>query len=77
MATTEAAGRRPDQPGSTTAAKPAAAAAVASNGTLWTCPMHPEIVRDGPGACPICGMALEPMTAGGGGAARQPRAAPT
>src|SRR6266542_1848688 len=26
----------------------------------WTCPMHPEIVRDGPGACPICGMALEP-----------------
>src|SRR5678816_2063404 len=31
-------------------------------GTQWTCPMHPEIVRDGPGACPICGMALEPMT---------------
>ncbi|HKW03220.1 MAG TPA: heavy metal translocating P-type ATPase [Vicinamibacterales bacterium] len=29
---------------------------------LWTCPMHPEIVRDGPGACPICGMALEPRT---------------
>ena len=28
----------------------------------YTCPMHPEIVRDGPGACPICGMALEPMT---------------
>jgi len=28
----------------------------------WTCPMHPEIVRDGPGACPICGMALEPRT---------------
>jgi len=27
----------------------------------YTCPMHPEIVRDGPGACPICGMALEPM----------------
>ena len=27
----------------------------------WTCPMHPEIVRDGPGNCPICGMALEPM----------------
>jgi Cu+-exporting ATPase len=26
----------------------------------WTCPMHPEIVRDAPGACPICGMALEP-----------------
>ncbi|MBL8653795.1 MAG: YHS domain-containing protein, partial [Alphaproteobacteria bacterium] len=31
-------------------------------GVKWTCPMHPEIVRDGPGACPICGMALEPMT---------------
>ena len=30
-------------------------------GTLYTCPMHPEIVQDGPGACPICGMALEPM----------------
>ncbi|OYX27158.1 MAG: copper-translocating P-type ATPase [Rhodobacterales bacterium 32-66-7] len=27
----------------------------------YTCPMHPEIVRDGPGSCPICGMALEPM----------------
>jgi P-type Cu+ transporter len=31
-------------------------------GAEWTCPMHPEIVRDGPGSCPICGMALEPMT---------------
>ena len=29
--------------------------------TQYTCPMHPEIVRDEPGACPICGMALEPM----------------
>ena len=29
----------------------------------YTCPMHPEIVRDGPGSCPICGMALEPLTA--------------
>lgn len=28
----------------------------------YTCPMHPEIVRDGPGSCPICGMALEPVT---------------
>jgi Cu+-exporting ATPase len=28
----------------------------------WTCPMHPEIVRDAPGSCPICGMALEPRT---------------
>jgi len=30
-------------------------------GTIWTCPMHPEIQRTGPGACPICGMALEPL----------------
>jgi Cu+-exporting ATPase len=29
---------------------------------LWTCPMHPQIVRREPGSCPICGMALEPMT---------------
>ena len=33
----------------------------APKGTRYTCPMHPEIVRDGPGDCPICGMALEPM----------------
>ena len=30
-------------------------------GTRYTCPMHPEVVRDGPGDCPLCGMALEPM----------------
>ena len=30
--------------------------------TEYTCPMHPEIVQIGPGACPICGMALEPRT---------------
>jgi Cu+-exporting ATPase len=29
----------------------------------YTCPMHPEIIRDGPGSCPICGMALEPLVA--------------
>ncbi|MCH8327393.1 MAG: heavy metal translocating P-type ATPase, partial [Candidatus Marinimicrobia bacterium] len=27
----------------------------------WTCPMHPEILQDGPGSCPLCGMALEPL----------------
>ncbi len=34
-------------------------------GTIYTCPMHPQIRQVGPGACPICGMALEPavMTA--------------
>ncbi len=31
------------------------------SGAQYTCPMHPEIVRDAPGSCPICGMALEPM----------------
>ncbi|MFN7142482.1 MAG: heavy metal translocating P-type ATPase, partial [Myxococcota bacterium] len=33
----------------------------ASSTGKWTCPMHPQIVRDGPGSCPICGMALEPV----------------
>ena len=37
-------------------------APAAAEGVLYTCPMDPEIVRDEPGPCPICGMALEPMT---------------
>jgi P-type Cu+ transporter len=45
------------QPAKAMAPKPA------PKGTLYTCPMHPQIVRDGPGSCPICGMALEPMVA--------------
>jgi P-type Cu+ transporter len=32
-----------------------------AEGTIYTCPMHPEIRKVGPGACPICGMALEPL----------------
>jgi len=42
--------------------KPAAAVAApaAPAGTIYTCPMHPEIRQPGPGSCPICGMALEP-----------------
>jgi Cu+-exporting ATPase len=40
------------------AAAPAPVAA--APGLTWTCPMHPEVVREAPGACPICGMALEP-----------------
>ncbi len=38
-----------------------AAPAPAMPGAQYTCPMHPEIIKDGPGDCPICGMALEPM----------------
>jgi Cu+-exporting ATPase len=34
-------------------------------GAQYTCPMHPEIVRDGPGDCPICGMALVPIAGTG------------
>lgn len=41
------------------AAHPAAPPAPA--GAKYTCPMHPEVVQDGPGSCPKCGMALEPM----------------
>ncbi len=35
----------------------------APEGTIYTCPMHPEIRQVGPGSCPICGMALEPVLA--------------
>jgi P-type Cu+ transporter len=39
----------------------AAAAETAPEGTVYTCPMHPEIRRDRPGHCPKCGMTLEPV----------------
>jgi P-type Cu+ transporter len=35
----------------------------AKTGAIYTCPMHPEIRQVGPGSCPICGMALEPVNA--------------
>ena len=41
--------------------RPAAAVTDAGPGTIWTCPMHPEIRQDHSGSCPICGMALEPV----------------
>ncbi len=40
---------------------PAAAVEMAMTATLYTCPMHPEVRQDHPGACPKCGMALEPV----------------
>ena len=46
---------------------PASAAAKAEavpEGTIYTCPMHPEVRQVGPGACPICGMGLEPAVIG-------------
>src|SRR5262249_14707672 len=39
---------------------------------LWQCPMHPSIIQDHPGECPICGMKLAPMAPGG---TTDPRAA--
>jgi Cu+-exporting ATPase len=44
-------------------------AAMSAGAGPWTCPMHPEIVRDAPGSCPICGMALEPLVANASDAA--------
>ncbi|SMF63879.1 Cu+-exporting ATPase [Azospirillum oryzae] len=48
-------------------AKPAApkraGQASPQKGVIYTCPMHPEIRQEGPGNCPICGMALEPVGA--------------
>ncbi|PSH61424.1 copper-translocating P-type ATPase [Phyllobacterium brassicacearum] len=49
-----------------------AAPEAAPTGTLYTCPMHPEIVRDKLGSCPICGMALEPMGVPTGGEGPNP-----
>ncbi len=43
-------------------ASAAASSKPAPSGAIYTCPMHPEIRQDHPGACPICGMALEPET---------------
>jgi P-type Cu+ transporter len=42
----------------------AAAAQPAPDGVIYTCPMHQQIRQVGPGVCPICGMALEPLSVG-------------
>lgn len=44
-----------------TAAVASATKTAATESARYTCPMHPEVIQIGPGACPICGMALEPM----------------
>ena len=41
-------------------AAPKGSAAKVQPGTLYICPMHPEVEQSTPGSCPICGMALEP-----------------
>ncbi len=58
-----AAGKAPQPQAMENAAPPAEPGR--PGGTLYTCPMHPQIIRDAPGSCPICGMALEPMVATG------------
>jgi Cu+-exporting ATPase len=45
--------------------KPAPVPSATTAGTIYTCPMHPQIRQIGPGSCPICGMALEPLIAAG------------
>jgi Cu+-exporting ATPase len=47
------------------APRPAKPAQPPRAGVIYTCPMHPQIRQDGPGSCPICGMALEPETVTG------------
>ncbi|QCO16929.1 heavy metal translocating P-type ATPase (plasmid) [Azospirillum brasilense] len=51
------------KPEATPAAPEKAAQASPQKGVIYTCPMHPEIRQEGPGNCPICGMALEPVGA--------------
>ena len=48
------------------AAKSSAPMPVAASAPLFTCPMHPQIVRSEPGNCPICGMTLEPRVVSAG-----------
>jgi Cu+-exporting ATPase len=45
------------------AGRPAAPATAQAGSGIYTCPMHPEVRQQGPGDCPICGMALEPVVA--------------
>jgi Cu+-exporting ATPase len=55
-------GKPSGEPQADPSSKHSASTTPAGAKTEWTCPMHPEIVRSGPGSCPVCGMALEPRT---------------
>jgi Cu(I)/Ag(I) efflux system membrane fusion protein len=48
-------------PARTGAPAPSAIVAADAGATKWTCPMHPQIVRDAPGSCPLCHMELVPL----------------
>ncbi|WP_277753804.1 heavy metal translocating P-type ATPase [Muricoccus nepalensis] len=48
-------------PGKYLAPKVATAPTTAPKGAIYTCPMHPQVRQEGPGNCPLCGMALEPL----------------
>ena len=54
-------GQAPGHAGDDGAHSNDAAAVGAGEAVEYTCPMHPQIRRPGPGSCPICGMALEPL----------------
>lgn len=49
------------EPGRFTASRPKGSASQGVAPVRYTCPMHPQVIRDGPGPCPLCGMALEPV----------------
>lgn len=51
------------EPAKYISSQPAMKAEPVSEDTIYTCPMHPQIRQVGPGSCPICGMALEPVLA--------------
>ncbi len=55
-----------------TAAETESAAAAQDQASLWTCPMHPHILEENPGECPVCGMTLVPVKGGAATAGESP-----